>query len=190
MKSKIDTHDCPKCKTLEKEIVSLKEALNEVKLHAYHDVLTGLPNRRLFVDQLENRIVRCQRYGDVCAILFLDVDNLKTTNDQFGHAAGDSLLTRLGEILNSNIRSTDLAARIGGDEYALLVDNLDADQVENKIAFLIDRVKNAHFKYEDIQMPFSVSIGYCFVGPTDTVEGLMSRADAAMYEAKGCISYK
>lgn len=155
-----------------------------MKQHAYHDVLTGISNRRLFVESLENRVARCQRYGDNCAVLFLDVDNLKSVNDAHGHGVGDALLVHLAQTLSANIRTTDVLARIGGDEFGLLLDNLNGDQVEDKIGFLVERLGRASFVHEGQKIPLGASIGYCFVGPKDTTEGLMSRADAAMYRAK------
>ena len=175
---------CENCHVLDQEIISLTARLSEMEQFAYHDVMTGLANRRFFVESLENRIARCQRYGDNCALLFLDVDNLKAVNDQHGHGAGDALLVRLAEILNKHTRASDLVARIGGDEFGLLLDNLDADQVVSKIAFLVDRFAKANFNYADNPISLAAAIGYCFVGPKDSVEGLMSRADAAMYRAK------
>ncbi|MEO9600243.1 GGDEF domain-containing protein [Parasphingorhabdus sp.] len=169
---------------MQREIDSLREQLAEMERHAYHDVLTGLSNRRLFVERLENRIARCQRYGDNCALLFLDVDNLKAVNDERGHAAGDALLMHLSKLLKTHMRKSDVVARIGGDEFGLLVDNLDCDQVVEKIAFLMKRFSGANCVHEGKRLPFSVSIGYCFVGPKDSVEVLMSRADAVMYLAK------
>lgn len=175
---------CANCVTLQRKIDALKSDLAEMELHAYHDVLTGLANRRLFIENLENRIARFHRYGDHCALLFLDVDNLKAVNDTFGHAVGDILLVRLAEILKTHTRTSDVVARIGGDEFGILLDNLDAGQVVSKIAFLIDQFGNADCTHEGKQLPLGAAIGYCFVEPNDTVEGLMSRADAAMYRAK------
>ena len=155
-----------------------------MKQHAYHDALTGLSNRRLFVESLQDRVARCQRYGDNCAVLFVDVDNLKAVNDEHGHSVGDALLVRLSEILKGHIRTSDVVARIGGDEFALLLDNLNGDQVADKIDFLLEQFRNENFVYDGKKLPFGASIGYCFVGPRDTTEGLMFRADAAMYRAK------
>ncbi len=175
---------CANCIKLEREIVALKADLAEMKQHAYHDVLTGIANRRLFVESLENRVARCQRYGDNCAVLFLDVDNLKAINDEHGHAAGDALLVRLAEILKAHTRTTDVVARIGGDEFGLLLDHLNGDQVVEKIDFLIEQFGKEEFVHEGKRLPFGAAIGYCFIGPTDTTHGLMSRADSAMYRAK------
>jgi len=156
-----------------------------MKQHAYHDMLTGISNRRQFVESLENRVARCRRYGDNCAVLFLDVDNLKAVNDEHGHAAGDALLVRLAAKLKGNIRTTDVVARIGGDEFGLLLDNLNGDQVEEKIDFLAEQIGTVNFVHDGRKIPLGASIGYCFVGPQDTTEGLMTRADAAMYRVKG-----
>ena len=176
---------CAKCDILEQEIVALKEHLAEMKQHAYLDALTGLSNRRLFVESLEDRVARCRRYGDNCAVLFLDVDKLKAVNDEHGHAAGDALLVRLAKILKTHTRTTDVVARIGGDEFGLLLDHLNADQVVGKIDFLLEHFGTEQLVHDGKLLPFGASIGYCFVGPQDTTEGLLSRADAAMYRAKG-----
>jgi diguanylate cyclase (GGDEF)-like protein len=175
---------CANCLLLDQEIVALKEDLAEMKLNAYHDVLTGLSNRRFFVESLDDRVARCRRYGDNCAVLFLDVNKLKMINDDHGHAAGDALLVRLAEILKTHTRTTDVVARIGGDEFGLLLDSLNGDQVADKIDFLMEVFGNENFVHEGKRLPFGASIGYCFVGPQDTTDGLMSRADAAMYTAK------
>ena len=183
-----ELNKCKQCEALERQIIALREELAKMKERAYHDVLTGLPNRRLFLDNLETRIARCQRYGDNSALLFLDVDNLKSINDGFGHIAGDTLLVRLSEILQENIRTSDIVARIGGDEFAILLDNLDADQVEDKIKLLVKCIKSTECEYQGTKISISAAIGYCIVGPKDSVEELMSRADAAMYEAKDALS--
>ncbi len=180
-----DKERCNHCAALQVENLRLSKELAEMEKRANHDVLTGLPNRRFFIESLEKRIMRCQRYGDNTALLFLDVDDLKRVNDSHGHAAGDLLLVRLGKILKDNIRACDMVARIGGDEFALLLDNLDADQVENKILALMDRFKSANLEHAGQALQFGAAIGYSFVGPTDTVSALMSRADEAMYNSKG-----
>jgi diguanylate cyclase (GGDEF)-like protein len=175
---------CANCDVLELKISALKDDLAQMEQYAYHDVLTGLSNRRFFVESLESRISRCQRYGDNCAVLFLDVDNLKAVNDQHGHGAGDVLLARLADILKVHTRASDVVARIGGDEFGMLLDNLDADQVVRKIAFLVDQFGKANCTYESASLNLGAAVGYCFVGPKDTVDGLMFRADAAMYRMK------
>ncbi len=175
---------CTHCTALQSENMRLREELVKMEMRANHDALTGLPNRRFFIESLEKRIMRCQRYGDNTALLFLDVDDLKAVNDAHGHGAGDALLICLAKILKGNIRVCDMVARIGGDEFALLLDNLDADRVEKKILSLIDLIQSAELKYDGQVLKLGAAIGYSFVGPADTVSTLMSRADEAMYRSK------
>lgn len=155
-----------------------------MKQYDYNDVLTGISNRHLFVEQLEDRVARCRRYGDNCAVLFLDIDKLQAINDEHGDAAGDALLVRFAEILKTHVRTTDVVARIGDDAFGLLLDNLNGDQVADKIDFLLQELAKENIIHDGKRLPLSASIGYCFVGPRDTTVGLMSRADAAIYRAK------
>lgn len=175
---------CNKCEDLQQQMQGLQSRLQEMETLAHHDVLTGLPNRRYFIKSLENRVARCLRYGDNSALLFLDVNNLKKINDTYGHGAGDLALSHLGQLLSSQVRQSDFVARIGGDEFGILLDNLDADEVERKIAALLDRISSSEIQYREQVMSLRVAVGYCFVGPRDTVTELLSRADAAMYAKK------
>ncbi|GAB5488823.1 MAG: hypothetical protein Pars2KO_23930 [Parasphingorhabdus sp.] len=176
--------DCVHCDALLQENEHLKKQLREMEDRAHHDVLTGLANRRFFLDGLKVRISRCQRYGDKTALLFLDVDGLKQVNDRHGHQAGDLLLTRLAAILADNIRVSDMVARIGGDEFAVLLDNIGPAEVDQKVAFLQNLIQSDDIEFGDQHLNLSAAIGHCFVGPEDTVDDLMSRADAAMYREK------
>lgn len=178
------TTDCAQCDALLQENERLKAQLLEMEKRAHHDILTGLANRRYFVEGLKVRIARCQRYGDQTALLFLDVDGLKQVNDQHGHQAGDLLLTSLATILTDNIRVSDMVARIGGDEFAILLDNIEPSQVEQKTNSLRTLIQCADIVHGQQRLNLSASIGHCFVGPEDSVEDLMSRADAAMYREK------
>lgn len=176
--------DCLQCDVLLQENARLKEQLREMENRAHHDVLTGLANRRYFIEGLKLRILRCQRYGNQTALLFLDVDGLKQVNDDYGHQAGDVLLAKLAEILKSNIRASDMVARIGGDEFAILLDNVGPKGVEQKVASLLTLIEAAEIECGQSRLDLSAAIGHCFVGPDDHVDDLMSRADAAMYREK------
>ncbi len=176
--------DCLQCDVLLQENARLKEQLREMENRAHHDVLTGLANRRYFIEGLKLRILRCQRYGNQTALLFLDVDGLKQVNDDYGHQAGDVLLAKLAEILKNNIRASDMVARIGGDEFAILLDNVGPKGVEQKVASLLTLIEEAEIEYGQSRLDLSAAIGHCFVGPDDHVDDLMSRADAAMYREK------
>ena len=176
--------DCAHCVELLAENARLKEQLREMEDRAHHDVLTGLPNRRFFIEGLKLRILRCQRYGDQTALLFLDVDGLKQVNDDHGHQAGDMLLIKFAEILADNIRASDMVARLGGDEFAILLDNMGEAEVAIKISALLGLIEKASVAFDGKSLKLSAAIGHCFVGPDDNVDDLMSRADAAMYEQK------
>lgn len=181
---KLARTDCDQCAALLEENDRLRAQLREMEDRAHHDILTGLANRRYFFESLKIRIARCQRYGDKTALLYLDVDGLKQVNDRFGHQAGDLLLTSLATILTENIRISDMVARIGGDEFAILLDNIEPNQVEQKTQSLRKMILSADIEYGQQRLSLSASIGHCYVGPKDSVEDLMFRADAAMYREK------
>ena len=170
---------------LEQSLAELSRLKEQLRYQAYHDPLTGLANRAMFAEQVDRQLARI---GDntVLAVLFLDLDDFKLVNDTLGHAAGDRLLSLVGERIKSCIRSDDLAARLGGDEFALLL--LDEDGLGRATA-VANRV------IESLRLPFPVqgqevtvggSIGIA-VGrdPNQLADELLRNADVAMYTAKG-----
>ncbi len=161
------------------------ELLEKVSHMAWHDALTGLPNRRLFEDRVEQELVRSRRVGEPVCMFFVDLDNFKRVNDTFGHATGDELIQQVAERLLETVRSQDTVARVGGDEFAILLPGL-ADQLS--INLLAERTLEA------IHTPFvvfgeevmtSASIGIA-IAPEhgDSYDDLLNRADEAMYRAK------
>jgi diguanylate cyclase (GGDEF)-like protein len=161
------------------DITARKKAEAYLEFLGKHDVLTKLKNRSFYVDELN----RLQRKGPfpVSAIV-VDMDNLKTVNDQLGHAAGDALLRRAGEVLAKAIQKPYQAARIGGDEFAVLMpgaDERDAQTVAESITKLVEL--NNQF-YGGPKLSFSLGLATCEEG--ESVEAMMREADAAMYEAK------
>lgn len=161
------------------DITARKKAEAYLEFLGKHDVLTKLKNRSFYVDELN----RLQRKGPfpVSAIV-VDMDNLKTVNDQLGHAAGDALLRRAGEVLAKAIQKPYHAARIGGDEFAVLMpgaDARDAEIVADSITKLVEL--NNQF-YGGPRLSFS--LGWACCGEGESVEGMLREADAAMYEAK------
>jgi len=154
-------------------------------IHTYQDMLTGISNRRFFVESLEHRRQRCVEYGDNCAILFLEIEDLKAINAGFGRTVGDALLTRVARILKHNVRETDVLARISGDEFGLLFDHLNSDQIEDKIDILFAQLDAEKIVHASQNIPLKVSIAYCCMGPQDTTDGLMSRAEFTKCQPKG-----
>ena len=170
------------------DVTELKESEARVAQMAFHDGLTGLANRALFEETLGLAVERCKRDGTLLAVLFLDLDNFKLVNDSLGHHAGDTLLTEIAKRLQGCTRETDLVARQGGDEFMILVADLEADVADDAIRTVAERVKDA------MQPPFEVhSAGLQARGSMgisvfprdagDTVE-LLKNADIAMYRAK------
>jgi diguanylate cyclase (GGDEF)-like protein len=160
--------------------------LEKVSHMAWHDVLTGLPNRRLFEDRVEQELVRSRRVGEAVCMFFVDLDRFKAVNDTLGHAGGDELLQQVAQRLVDTVRQQDTVARVGGDEFAILLPGLSEQAAVDQLA---------QRSLEALSMPFSVfgeevstsaSIGIA-VAPEhgDSYDELLSRADEAMYRAKG-----
>jgi len=170
-----------------KEIRERKRLEKDLKQIANTDPLTGVMNRRYFWKRANNEISRHQRFNHPMAILMLDIDHFKSANDTFGHPAGDKMLKSLTGLLKERLRKVDLIARIGGEEFAvLLVETPEAGAIKiaNRILKL---VKQEQVSHEDQTISVTVSIG---VAPTlmtdkeETIETLISRADNALYDAK------
>jgi len=179
-----NVEDCANCIALQLENSTLKEQLIEMEQRAHYDELTKVANRRYFIESLEHRIMRCERYGDTSALLFLDVDNLKAINDTYGHGAGDALLVRLSQILLANVRASDFVARIGGDEFAILLapvsDAKGVDKVCKDILFdLVDI-----FTLSGKEIYLGASIGAALAETDDSALELLRKADIAMYACK------
>jgi diguanylate cyclase (GGDEF)-like protein len=150
-----------------------------------HDQLTGLPNRALFLDRLGLALERSRRSGAPLAVLFLDFDNFKEINDTRGHAAGDRVLSVLGERLGGLLRPMDTIARFGGDEFTFLFEGFTS---EREVVLIADRICQAAgrpLEVDGVQLTATVSVGIAMVGdPTVSPDTIIREADAAMYRAK------
>src|SRR3712207_4363496 len=121
-----------------KDITERKALEEQLHHQAFHDPLTGLPNRALFMDRLKHASSRAKRRGSKVAVLFMDLDNFKVINDSLGHKAGDQLLKAVAERLKAHLRPEDTAARLGGDEFTILVEDVtsvsDATRIAERVA--------------------------------------------------------
>ncbi|MEO6260818.1 MAG: EAL domain-containing protein [Thermoanaerobaculia bacterium] len=167
------------------DISDRKRAEAQIEFHAYHDVLTQLPNRRLFTDRLTQNLTRARRFGKTVAVMFVDLDHFKKINDTMGHGSGDELLLTMADRLRTCVREDDTVARVGGDEFTICLAELrhpeDALRVAEKI---IDAVE-APLVIAGISVEVTASIGIA-ISPVDgnDPETLIRNADSAMYRAK------
>lgn len=169
---------------LRAEVARLQQRIEHLDLLAHHDSLVPLPNRRGFLRELERMIDRADRYGDKSAVLFVDVDGLKTLNDSFGHHAGDAALIHVGRLLASGVRQSDCVARFGGDEFAVLLEHADSAEASETAARLVDLIAGTEFRHDGSAIPLSAAIGIALIEPGDRAETVLNRADRAMYEVK------
>ena len=170
--------------------VTARDALQrQIAFESQHDALTGLSNRRALDRALPRMLAQAERHGSVIAIGMLDLDDFKQVNDTLGHEAGDELLRLLAERLQSQLRASDLLVRLGGDEFIVVMSDLDADRLTKQLPGLLERLHVA------VESPFVVGTGrHAEVGmtmgialfPEDARESdaLIRRADAAMYQCK------
>lgn len=169
---------------LERENKRLKARVAELERLVVGDTLTPLFNRRHFMEELDRWCWRAHRYGGNYGLLFIDVDNLKAVNDRSGEGAGDALLTAIAKSLLGVVRRSDLVARVGGDEFAVLLDNMPEAELARKaerISKLVGKLKVEH--QGEILTP-SISTGFTPLEPGIKASELLSRADRSMFEAK------
>ena len=163
------------------ERMTLEEQLTH---QAFHDPLTKLPNRALFYNRVEHALARRGREIDPLAVLFIDLDDFKGVNDAYGHGAGDELLIQVASNLRSSLRAGDTAARFGGDEFAVLLENATPDRTAQIAQRILDTF-DIPFKLGEKEMRVSGSVGAVVSTSRDEdVESLLANADAAMYRAK------
>ena len=156
----------------------------ELQHQALHDQLTGLPNRALFTDRLEHALLRRFRQGGQVALLFSDLDRFKQVNDSLGHAAGDRLLVAVATRMRSVVRASDTVARLSGDEFAVLCEELGGVDDAMALAQRLAVAFAAPFSIDGHDLQVSASIGVAVAGDDDTPDSLLRHADQAMYEAK------
>ena len=163
-------------------LAALRDAMDNLKDLAGSDPLTGVANRRAFFEMAGRELDRSRRYNHPLSVAYIDIDNFKLVNDQNGHDAGDDLLCAIAQLLRNNMRAIDIVARLGGDEFIALFSNVDGELSH----VIIDKLQKKLLEVMSEQgWPVTFSIGVVtFTSPPRTVDELITRADAQMYEAK------
>jgi diguanylate cyclase (GGDEF)-like protein len=167
---------------LEETLTQLQLLQDELRHQAYHDSLTGLPNRAQLTESLEQMLDRTSGHG--VALLFLDLDDFKTVNDTLGHAVGDELLVQVADRIRDSIRPGDLPTRLGGDEFGVLVADVDANGAR-EIADRLVAALRAPFAVAGREIFVRGSVGIAVAEPGSRADELIRNADVAMYSAKG-----
>jgi diguanylate cyclase (GGDEF)-like protein len=148
------------------------------------DPLTETFNRRGFERELKRSLAYVKRYGASAALVYIDLDDFKAVNDRKGHAAGDAALKAVAATIVRNVRASDVVARIGGDEFAVLLWNLTGENAIAKAAALEAAIYSTHVQWEASTLVVGAAAGVALLGALDTPKELLARADAAMYARK------
>lgn len=174
-----------KSQQVREQMVELQRSREALHAEATHDALTGLSNRRLFYDRLQQAIRLAQRYGRKVGILYVDLDHFKEINDQHGHHVGDAVLTEVAKRLTSSIRDSDSVARLGGDEFVVLLEGVQGREDLLAAAHKIEQELDMDTHFYGLELEIAASIGQAlYPDDGDNEDALIRAADAAMYRIK------
>ena len=174
-----------KSRQVEQQLIELKISRAALKEEATHDALTGLANRRLFYDRLQQAIRRAHRHGGKAGILFIDLDRFKEINDHHGHHVGDAVLTEVAKRLTSGIRESDSVARLGGDEFVVLLDGVQGREDCLAAALKIEHELGKDRCFFGLDLEITATIGQAlYPDDGENEDELIRAADAAMYRMK------
>jgi diguanylate cyclase (GGDEF)-like protein len=168
----------------EQTIAEQKRRIAELEELSATDELTGLPNRRAFIEAIRRSVAEAGRYGDAGVVVFVDLDGLKAINDAHGHAAGNAAIEAVGRSLQAAVRTTDMVARLHGDEFAVLLARSDPRRISQLVARLRHQVESVAFRHGGRRYKVTASLGATCYGSGVTVDDILASADRAMYEAK------
>ena len=169
---------------LRRENRILKIAVAELERVSERDTLTPLFNRRYFLTAIHQRLARFERHAETAAVVFVDVNQLKYINDSFGHAAGDFALMEIAKRLDASIRATDVAARIGGDEFGLILDQSSEDGARVQINRLSHVLSAEPAQYDGHDIALSACFGVAMLQTGMTESDILATADRDMYRSK------
>ncbi len=170
------------------QVESLQTSLQQARVEASLDAMTGVANRRSFDAELARRVRERGNTEKPFVLAMLDLDNFKNLNDAHGHSAGDFVIRTTARFFSQNLRTEDFVARYGGEEFAIILSQITLEQAEPRLQRLIEKLAAGVYDYEaggrTIQLSFTVSCGIAECGMTESAPDLLMRADEALYEAK------
>jgi len=169
---------------LEQELAAAREQMVALQARADIDPLTDLPNRRAFERELARSLAYVKRHGASAVLLYLDLDDFKRVNDRHGHSAGDAMLRAVTKVLGRYVRKSDIVARIGGDEFALLLWGCDEANAVAKALTLEGAIDRTTATHEGVALTVGASVGAALLLPLDQPAETIERADRAMYARK------
>ncbi|MEU4167959.1 aminotransferase class I/II-fold pyridoxal phosphate-dependent enzyme [Streptomyces sp. NPDC026665] len=167
-----------------RDVTEQRRLEHELTERAFHDPLTGLPNRTLLLERIERALLRSRRGTTLTCLLFIDLDDFKMVNDTMGHSTGDHLLTAVGERLSGALRRTDTAARLGGDEFAVLMEDAKKPLDAELLAAQVIQALSRPFSLREGSVSVSASVGVATARDSTDAEELLGHADLALYAAK------
>jgi len=173
---------------MRQKLASQEEIIDTLKEDIATDGLTGLVNRNIFESELERSLAAAERYGRTHALLMADVNDFKTINDTLGHNTGDAVLQHIGRLLKQNTRPTDVVARVGGDEFCIILNELKiAENGDMRAQSIMETIAHTPYIGPKKTVPVSVSIGCYVFGAEDNLKDIIKRADENMYAEKAKI---
>ena len=170
--------------TLRAALAVMRARIGELEQLADLDTLTPLPNRRSFMRKLARTLADVSRHKEPAAVLFVDLNGLKAVNDTHGHKAGDAMILHVARELRAHVRLADIVARIGGDEFAVILHRVGSEAAEAKAAALAQHLSETVLDVGTAELPVGISCGVAEVVEGDTVDTVLARADAAMYASR------
>jgi diguanylate cyclase (GGDEF)-like protein len=169
---------------LEAELLAARVKVAELESKIESDPLLDIPNRRGFERELKRALVYVQRYQSSNAAVFIDLDNFKAINDRSGHLAGDAVLKAVSAAIVAELRASDIVARFGGDEFAILLWNVNEPNARAKALKLEARIASLEIRYSTESLSIGASAGMTMLDAVDQPSDVMGRADASMYSRK------
>ncbi len=171
-------------KEMEKQEADVREQLEQERLRAVTDSLTGLPNREAYSERIHEEMTRWKRYRHPLCMAIIDIDFFKKINDNYGHATGDKVLKAVSSAVSQRLREVDFMARFGGEEFVMILPETSRDDALTMLNRIRERLSKAQMRSKDSKFTVTVSIGIAEFGNDDTAEEVFERADQALYEAK------